>query len=187
MNSNQKKSSAIILSLFLIVLLSFGCVSVVRDFSIKKLSSPKAPLKVGLYMDAKFRNSTIFILKIGEGLSNGTERALNEIFNEVVIIDTESDISKQDVKAIIYPEIVGVESPNAGGFWTMAEYWFICKWTVVDADGKILYANTIKGIGKDRSFAGATRLKKGVIRAVEDHYQKLMTDMLASKWWENVK
>lgn len=197
--SNKRYISAIyILNLMFLMIFFSGCATVkISDFYIDPPPG-KIPMQVGLYMSPDFRNpvytyfSSIFPLgeEIVAGMAAGAKKALKETFQEVYIIDRaeSTDLSKYGVKAIVVPEIVepGI-SIRGGGFGTEGKFEFVCKWTVYATDGKILYMNTFLGTGRDSNFSGATRLNKGMILAIKDNYQKFITHMLSTKWWDGIE
>ncbi|MBI3354806.1 MAG: hypothetical protein HY034_07975 [Nitrospirae bacterium] len=208
MNNNRY-----MLAVFLLLFMALSPLTAMTDDSIRlgslnimRHAEPKIPLKAWLYMDKRFRNFTFSWKKsqkieIGEGLSRGTEEALMEIFNEVVVINAEKplkeifnesviinikpDISKKNDEVIIKPEIVDV-------FWISSDIedsqvYLFCKWTIFDTKGKVLYVNTINAIGKDNSSFRSTRERKAMTQAVEDLYKKLLTQMYSSKWWMYIR
>lgn len=166
--------------------------------NIMRHSETKIPLKAQLYMEKRFRNFTLSGKKfknveLGEGLSRGAEEALMEIFNEVAAIkaerplkevfnefakiNREADIYKKNQEIIVLPEILDV-------FWVSSDvedsqFHIICKWTIFDIKGRILYVNTIDSVG----MKGKTQYAQ----AAEDLYKKLITQMYASKWWEHIR
>lgn len=203
-----------ILAAFLLFFMALSPLAALADddsirlgmLNIMRHSETKIPLKAQLYMDKRFCNFTFSWKKsqkieIGEGLSRGAEEALmeifsevlvvnaekplNEIFNESVAINIKPGISKKKDEVIIKPEIVDI-------FWIISDIedpqlYLICKWTIFDAKGKVLYVNTINAIGRDNSSFRSTRERKAVTQAVEDLYKKLLTQMYASKWWEYIR
>jgi hypothetical protein len=191
-NGYMKKKVIVNLLLLLVTILTIGgCATKIEKLDIKLPSSDKIPLRVGLYMSPEFRKYTystgglvtpIGKFYIGEGLSIGAEKALKQVFNEVVIINNKSDISNQNIKAVISPEILDVAAEQNVVFFKM-----LCRWTISGADGKIYYNDTITGVGKDTSLAFATRERKAMTKAIENHYYKFIEQMLSSKWWENIK
>jgi len=178
--------------------------------NIMRHSEPKIPLKAWLYMGKRFRNSNFLLkhtnirkqnIEMGEGLSRGAEEALMEIFNEVVVINGEkplkeifneavinnvkADTAKKDIAVIVSPEMIDV-------FWVGSniddpQFHLICKWTIYDTKGKVIYLNTINAVGKDNSSFLSTRVQKAMTQAAEGLYKKLITQMYASKWWEHIK
>lgn len=129
-----KKKVIVNLFLLLIAILTIeGCAVKIENLDIMLPSSDKIPLRVGLYMSPEFRNYTYSIgggkYQIGEGLSIGAEKALKQVFNEVVIINNKSDISNQDIKAVISPEILDVDVKDPPEPMRI-----LCKWTISGAD-----------------------------------------------------
>lgn len=151
-------------------------------------SVSQVPLRVGLYMNPRFRNYLNYeshIISLGEGLTSGAEMALRKVFKEVVVVnETDSDMSSQDIRAIISPEIV---DSQIGGLFPPSRSRIVCKWTITGADGKIYYLNTITGVGVDSSFVGATRISRSMMFAAGDMFEKFLTHMLATKWWEHIR
>lgn len=191
-NFLKKKKGIVNLLLLLIAILTIGgCAIKIENLDIMLPSSDKIPLRVGLYMSPEFRNYIYSKqgakFHIGEGLSIGAEKALKQVFNEVVIINNKSDISNQNIKAVISPEILDVDLSIS---YNDVIYFFrtSCRWTISGADSKVYYNDTITGVGKHNSFAsGTTRAKKALTNAIENHYFKFIEQMLSSKWWENIK
>jgi hypothetical protein len=58
----------------------------------------------------------------------------------------------------------------------------VLEWSITSPDGRVLYANTLKGIGRDaRTFGGAkSRLRASMERCLNDLTQKLYEDLFAS-------
>lgn len=169
-----------------------GCVFPVKldDFKIEQPAKSKIPLRVGLYLSPKVCNyvhvAGNFRISLGEGVCSNARGVLRNVFNEVILLDEkESDLAKHGIKAVVSPEIIETEIIE-GAFGPHGDFLLTCKWTITSADGKILYMDTVKGIGSDSSFLGSTRFSRNASITVKDHYQKLISHMLSSRWWEDI-
>jgi hypothetical protein len=201
-------------AVFLLFFLALSPLAVLADDSIKlemlnimRHSEPKIPSKAWLYIDKRFRNSNFLLkhsdihkqnIEMGDGLSRGAEEALMEIFNEVAVINAErplkevfnetviinmkADTSKKNMGVIVLPEII--EAFWVGSSISGPQFHLVCKWTIFDAKGKVLYVNTIDAMGKDNSSSPSTRVRKAMTQSAEDLYNKLILQMYSSKWWE---
>lgn len=185
--------------LFLIIFVLLGCTPTykVGDFDISSTVSRKIPLRIGLLLRQGFRNPTMPPLlfdntqlakvRLEEAMTNGAEKAYNEAFKEVLIIDSveRDNINRIGIQLIASPEILRAEL--AENWFFFSKYQITCKWTISRPDGKPVYMNTVMGEGIDRSFLADTRYWKSVTLAVKDHYKKLLSHLLSVNWWENVK
>ena len=178
--------TAFILMLVVVLLFVAGCgIPPWADFHIEPPAPTKIPLRVGLYLSPAFRSyyhtyQGIPTYPMGGAMSNISERALKAVFQEVVVLDEKAfDLAKNDVRAVISPEMVATEN-------TWSVFRITCKWTIASTDGKILYVNTFTGDGNDNSFVGNTRIGKAMANATKDMFQKFLSHMTSVKWWEDI-
>jgi hypothetical protein len=176
----------------LLLLITVFIISSCKPFEIKEFKmSPTIPdiipIKVGLNLSPKFCNY-LYTYKyggqalVGPSLCKSATSFFKETFKEVILLNGNIDILR-DIKAIIFPEIV--EIIFTGNMTATSR--IIFKWTVVSPSGKVYYLNTLDGIGMDDSLLFNTRVNESFTNAVNDHYKKLHTHMISSKWWENIE
>ena len=163
----------------------------------------KIPLHVGLYLTPQFKQFTFkggkggihdpFTISIGDTMCSYAESSLKELFLDVSIInDLEQDPKINHVDVIIMPEIIDIDS--IVDTWK-PDYWksnVTCKWSIKNINGIYLYLNTIVGINYYRPKFGFTNndndsVKEGVILAIQNHYQRLIDDIIQINWWHNIK
>jgi len=75
MKGRRAGSCRLYLSLSWILLTTIGCSFAIRDYALQEVSSPKIPLRVGLYMAPSFRNYLDNRIQLGEGMRKGAEEA----------------------------------------------------------------------------------------------------------------
>lgn len=161
----------------------------------------KVPLRVTLYLSSQFKNKT-FIgnsggmampISIGEAMSSGAEKALKKVFQEVMVVnDLSYNLSSIKNHAYVTPEIVDIGNVLTGippfSKWDSR---IACKWVIKTPEEKILYVNTIVGEGKYEAvttgFTFGDHLGKSMIPAIQDHYEKLVENLISTRWWDAFK
>jgi hypothetical protein len=187
--------------LFTIVFLFVtGCAAPVRmysDYEIKIDAKPtqKIPIRIGLYLTPYFENYSRVChpdtLYWGEGLSISAKRTLKTVFEDVVLINKmDADLSNQNIQAVITPEITDSQCRLVTSLYE----WYCsitCKWTIVDLKGKPMYTNTFIGEYNLKKFGlsvqRAARKAECMTLAIEDHYNKFLSNLISTKWWEYLK
>lgn len=161
------------------------------------LRSDRIPLKAGLYLSAKFKKAALIgnkggrdsVILIGESLAAGATRTIPLAFEDMVILESSDSKNNKGINVIITPEIVDLENVLVG-FPPMSKWEsrLSCKWTIKNLDGDVVYLNTIIGEGRYKAFTTAftyrNRLAQSMLPAIQDHYEKLLADLLARHWWE---
>lgn len=149
----------------------------------------KIPLRVGLYLDSRFKESTLYYtnahkILIGEGLVRGAEQAFSQVFKDIYFMSgSESSLSNCNVDVIARGFI------EEKSIRVISEYRFLytvkIKWIISDKEGKNLYINTIVGEG-----LSAGRFKNNftecMTTAIEDHYSKLAYHLQTADWWKAI-
>lgn len=179
--------------LFFIFPVLSGCTQTYRpssDFTIPDVEK-KIPFKVGLYMSPEYCNYSYekgfgFIFVLGDALCYGTERVVKTAFNEVVIISSPKSTSNdKTIKAIIIPEILAAENQISGK--SPSEALLIGKWTVVDANGKLIWVDTFQGHIVTTGVIRPSGIQKRTQLVVEDYFQKALKGISSWKLWELMK
>ncbi len=188
-----------VLILFLTIL---GCAPslVPTDYNIPSSSvrSEKIPLKAGLYLPGNFSKATFignkggaeFPVLVGDSLVAGAKRTIALAFEEMVLLESMNTMNAHGVLVIVTPEIVNVDN-MLGGFPPRGKWQtrLSCKWTIKNLNGDVIYLNTIVGEGRYETFTSgfSTRddVAHSIIPALQDHYTKLLTDLMQRHWWEN--
>ncbi len=128
----------------------FRCV-VPEEYDFKSPSTPMVdiPLRVGLYMDARFRNYQFIgspslpgpgpgvriIVHLGEIMIKAGEKALRGTFSELRMVrQMDSDLRPREIEEVVVPEIVEGELQGVGiPRWNCR---VTTKWTVTSVDGR---------------------------------------------------
>ena len=188
MKGRRGNSCRLCLSLSWLLLTTIGCSFAIRDYELQEVSSPKIPLRVGLYMAPSFRNYLDNRIQLGEGMRKGAEEAARKAFEDVVMIDSLSsaEIPRREIKAIASPEIVGagiVLDPTL--IQTSIRYQITVKWTIWSPDGKIIYMNTFRGEGISRAHFPS--IETSTTLAAKEQYDKFLAHIVSHRWWEAIK
>lgn len=157
------------------------------SYSLEDTGIQKIPINVALYMKSGFRTYTFGCHKLGQSLSYGAKKVADIMFKEVTIIDdmaTKDELSRKGIKAIVVPEVSDEVGKKDGNMI------FFLKWTILDADGKVLYTQTFTGKGELnlKLFRDARRsFGEGIAKAIESCFQQSLSGIASSKWWDNLK
>lgn len=202
----QKPKAGVILCIhFMILLYLVSCGSLSDSI---RISVPKGQvnipppdqrilLKVGVYLSQAFKTTqSPYVIRgrkfgdtyVGEVLSDGTEKMVRNLFQEVTFLDQigrplDSDQVKYDV--IVTPQVEQFEyrfvaSAVGGHFATQNAI----RWRIVSPEGKELYQNIIRSDeirikGKDGKHPEVF-----ILQTLNDQFQKAQEDIYVSGWWK---
>lgn len=180
-------------------------VSMPKDFQMSNAEvANKIPLRAGLYLSPTIKNYlrrgplASFVIHVsfsmGDALSNGSERMLRNIFQDVVIIDQfKNDLSAENIDVVVTPEVVGIFSKGkmpSDSVVPQVILQFVVKWNIVSLDGKNIYMNSITGEclqKKSYSFTSGgieEDEKNNMLLLIKDQFQKAQDDIYTSGWWK---
>ncbi len=152
----------VFLTLCIIVMISGGCYKVyynsqpsVLDVSFQQ--QQKIPLRAGLYMPEDFRNYTHewkvefgkHVFPLGEMLQDGSKKMIAAAFREMVVLASPDEAKAQGVNIVITPRVESAEYVYETKFKGPPISMVIIKWTALDQEGNILWADTFEGKGQD--------------------------------------
>jgi hypothetical protein len=184
MTNSDTKAKPFVLFLLVILITTAGCAANFTNFELNPQPAAKIPLRAALYLSPGLRNQRSFgNFPLGEAMSSSAEKTLKMIFKDVVVLggtDTPQEAGVNIVISAKYENLVGTGRLN--GKWDI-----VYKWTVVTPNGKTLYVNTITGTGSSNAFVGTTRFGNALSEAIKDHYEQLIANLVASKWWKNLE
>ncbi len=169
----------------------------VIDISATEVSN-KIPLRAGLYLSQNLRNAKYPLLmehklvwgeaSAGDVLYNSTEKIINNIFQEVIIIDPLESTSyptanKYDV--IITPEVVRLdfsyECPVLSCYCTVQTE---IKWNIVSPEGKEIYVSTIKSDEVKYDKPRDRYVELCIEPSLKNNFQKAQEDIYTNGWWK---
>jgi hypothetical protein len=187
---------------FVIIFCLFSCggtklIKITKDQINIIPSEKKIQLKVGLLLSQDFRTIKrpmnaigVYLgeVDLGEGLSSGAEKMARDLFQEVIILDTNGS-SQSSINAnydvILMPEFDEFVFRWVKG--TIKAYFItqnIIKWDISSPDGKIIYQNSIKSDEIKVPYIQKMN-DKIVIETLIDQFQKAQQDIYSSGWWKN--
>jgi hypothetical protein len=170
-----------------------------KDFDIAaEQIQQKIPFRVGLYFPQGFKSytQTLFPYRgdfvVGEALCGGSERIMNALFREVVLIDQPFAGNAQNVDLIVLPEVLRIDFINS----TEVIFHANLRWNIQSPDGKMIYTNVIKGeyvlpagkvfyAGMESPSKRSENFMKQYMIAIANQFQKAQHDIYSSSWWKN--
>lgn len=176
------------------VLLINGCsnikipVEVVGDFH----NPQKLDLSVDLHLsdelsDYRWKQETAFgggfKMELGPDLCLNAEAMAKSVFKHVTISRGPIDTNTTGQAAVLIPRVVSVEKPIGSTSFSKTEMVVDLEWSLVDKTGKLIWVETIQGIGEGKtgnSFNHKSHTRKMVKNAFLDLFQKSAKAMLES-------
>lgn len=151
------------------------------DFPMASVNYPqenKIDLKVELRLSKELRNAkwerTIgdtYIIRLGKVLSDNAEGLVRNLFSDVLVTDA-TQPSKTAVDAIITPKMVSVERTRPMFIFQQQRTTIMIEWTVKDANGDLIWVDTITGEGKSPMGLKKKNTENQVKAAVKQLFQK---------------
>jgi hypothetical protein len=196
---DKSKISAMLFLYFVILFCLISCASstpitITRDRVNIAPPEKKIPLKVGLYLSEAFRTSECWSeyadkhFIIGEGLSDGVEKMVRDLFQEVIVIDkigNTQDSPSPNYDIIITPKfkqftILIVRESLTKAHWKIEN---TIAWSVTSPDGKEIYQNTIQSDEITTHYIQSVNAEI-MIESIKDQLQKAQQAIYSSGWWE---
>lgn len=192
MSSRQKAGiSCLIVLVFILV---GGCTTHLNKFDIKGPQpepADKIPIAITLIMDNDMcqfkvlekRQGNKRFFHIGQDICENVQNLFSHNFASVEILHSASEADTKKSDATAHMKIIEASVVTRSRIPLVIDSVVVLEWSVTNQNGKILYTNTLKGIGQDvRTFGGIkTRLKASMQRCLNDLMQKFYEDMLVVK------
>ena len=186
--------------------------SAFREFDVPKVEiNNKIPLRAGLYLSQGFKNASFYSFPkgrgikanpiashhsfIGDALISSSQKAVKNIFQDVVILDgkeNDVELKAKQIDMIVTPELVKVDSIFLAYFsFTECDYTIktLVKWTIASLAGVELYSNTITSdeirITVKKPITQEEKLKEAIILSLQDNFKRAQEDIYSSGWWKN--
>lgn len=195
------RSVSCILS-FISILSIFIFVSYVSASNILKISpdqlitydgTDKIELSVTLLLTDKFRNYTWdaptgrpYTLVLGDSLCKNAEILCKKVFHKVTLSNGTEDNVASDV--VLTPEVVFLDKTQAAFSSQMVEMEIRVLWTLMNARGKIVWIDTIKGFGHEKTggpFSFDKNTKKQIRMAMGDMFNNTYNALFsAAKYFD---
>jgi hypothetical protein len=171
-----------------------------KDIDITPIKlSAKIPLRVGLYLSEDFRNATYPMhlwqggyfgsAFAGDALCNSSEKIMQNIFQEVIILDSTKKVSEttsQRYDVIIAPQIVNLDYEiRTSGLtgWHIVQT--VIKWDIASYDGKDIYIGTMKSDEiRVKNPGKSGRIELCLKPSLKDNFQKAQEDLYTNGWWK---
>jgi len=157
MNTRQQRHVVGTLCIVSFLALLFAGCTHDWEFPIAPVNYPqdnKINLKVELRLSKELRNAkwerTIgdtYIIRLGKVLSDNAEMLVRNLFSDVCVTDAIQP-PEAEVDAIITPRMVSAERTRPMLIFQQQRTTIMIEWTVKDANGNLIWADTITGEGK---------------------------------------
>jgi hypothetical protein len=97
------------------------------------------------------------------------------LFTKVSVISNSTSRLPNSVGAILIPKVAGVEQASGMWAWTDASATLLLEWTLKDASGQTVWAETIKGEGTGKLGTAFSQISNAEARnaaMIEDAFKK---------------
>ncbi|MCK5270151.1 MAG: hypothetical protein KAJ46_05170 [Sedimentisphaerales bacterium] len=148
----------------------------------------KIDLMVELCLTDKFCNYTWepptglrYTLSLGSSLCSNAEILCKRVFQDVVVTNGTEDSVKSDV--ILTPEVVFLAKTQPAYGFQMVEMEINVKWTLTNSKGKIIWIDTIEGIGQEKMggpFSFEKNTRKQIRMAMENMFKNTYSAILVA-------
>lgn len=173
--------------MFLLIFLLFaGCTSHLKNFDItspQNADEKKIPVVMALIVDddtcqftvSEKRQGNNRIFHIGPTICDNVSKLLPLVFEKVIIVNNADEAAAKKADTIARIRIIEASVVTRRRIPLTIDSLVVLELSVTDLDGRILYADTVKGAGQDaRTFGGITpRLRASMQRCLNDLMQHL--------------
>ena len=176
-----------------------GCTAHLKDFDItspKTVDEKKIPVAMALIFDddacqftiSEKRQGNKRIFHVGPTICDNVNKLMTLIFENVVIVDNADEAATIKADTIARIKIVEGSVVTRSRMPLTIDSLVVLELSITNLDGRILYANTIKGVGQDaRTFGGATsRLQASMQRCLNNLMQNLYEEIVTSPTVRNI-
>jgi hypothetical protein len=174
-------------------LLAAGCTMHLEKFDTdwsQPTNAEKIPVALALVLDSDVcefevsekRQGNKRIFHIGPTICENARALFSLAFDRVVNVHNTGEVVATTTDAVAHLKIIEASVVSRSGLPVVIDSIVVLEWSITDMDGRILYANTLKGMGQDaRTFGGAkSRLRASMESCLSDLMQKLYEDLSAS-------
>lgn len=120
---------------------------------------------------------------MGPALSSNAEAMATGLFRDVVVSRGSSDSPPGGVDAVLTPRVVSVERAMGTTAFSDMKTIIDLEWTLADAEGNLIWVDTIQGVGKAKTgnlFTHRSEARKQGNRAIQDVFQKSVEAIMSS-------
>lgn len=184
----NKLNILIALLMVLFISLLVGCTTHFTNFTVNKSwIQPKAKLPINLavianeelcsYTVSEEEDGHTSIYHVGATICENIQNIFSLAFQSAQVMRDANSPAVKNADAIAYLKIIDASLVTRRSQMSAVDSIVVLEWTITNRDGKILYANTLKGVGKDdRLFSRRDQESMGM--CLNDLLQKLNDDML---------
>lgn len=142
----------------------------------------KINLKTMLYLDEDYQNAKWEtepmgwepnVIMLGENFTNNTKNLANNVFSSVVVVNSESEISKGKGDVILKPKVKSSKQNRPLWKWHDSTLTVIVEWTLKDTEGNLIWIDTIKGEGVAKLMQDEERLQDLIYDLFEKSYKSM--------------
>ena len=190
MTDNRLNLSMKWLFLFFVTILC-GCSIHFDNFTIhKNWSTPVSKVPANLVVIAnenlcsftvtEKRSGDKLIFHVGQTICENAQDVFSLAFRRVQVVRNSNDVVEKNADFMVYMKIIDASVVSRSGIPVAIDSVVNLEWTLTDMDGKLLYVNTVNGVGQDvRTFGTLpTRQQASMEMCLNDLMRKLYEDML---------
>lgn len=143
----------------------------------------KVPLKVELFISDELRAagwqregigaSPTYKLALGDALTHNAENVTREVFAAVVVTGGSEGPGQAGLPAVLIPQFVSAE-------WYGNTLTVLLEWTLKDAEGKVVWIDTIKGEGSS-TWSLVSAAEQQSVAMLNDLFHKSFTALSSSR------
>ena len=122
-------------------------------------------------------------MDLGPALCSNAEAMTKSLFTQMIASRRINDSTTSKANAFLIPRIVSVERAMGATSFSDSKIIIDLEWMLKDADGNLIWVETIQGIGKAKTgniFSHESEAKKQGKRAIKDLFEKSAEAILNS-------
>ena len=161
------------------------------DISVKFGNERAIPISVELRMTKALRNarwSREFLggkyeMPLGKVLSRYTEITAQKLFTSVVVTNDRAGPASSGAQAILRARPVAIERTRGATAFGISKLSVLLEWSMQDAEGQLLWVDTIHGLGEANSgnpYTYSSNARDQITAMVRDLFKKSFDKMASS-------